>query len=284
MTYNGALFRIVPYGAGDVNATFSPSTPAAAFPIASLANIQPKVVVRTDGIDPLSRQIVINIDLGADNTIDGVAALHTNLQPGANWAVLGTTAAQGPMGSLGTEPGSAQLFTGPSDQTFGFTPTTRENRRYGLILGTAPRTVRYLRFYIRQAVGIGFIEIGTLLVLQRLALGQDAFGNFELGSGRRVDDRSTLRQLPGGETAIERGGRVPQWRASWSNATEAQYREVWSFFMEVGTSAPILAAEFQDGSAGQAEALHYGLIQSIDFSERVQLDKQRIELRIQELL
>jgi hypothetical protein len=283
MTYNGALFRIVPYAAGAVNASLSPSTPAAAFPVANLANIQPKVVMRTDGIDPVSRQVVINIDLGEDTALDGIAVLHTNLQPTANWAVLGTTAAQGPMGALGTEPGGAQLFTGAGDQPFGFTPTTRENRRFAFIHGAA-RTVRYLRFYIRQAVGVSFIEIGTLLVLQRLALGQDAFGNFELGSGRRVDDRSQIRPLPGGETAIERGGRVPQWRAAWSNMTEAQMRELWSLLMDVGTGAPILAAEFQDGSPGQAEALHYGLIQNIDFSERTQLDKNRIELRFQELL
>lgn len=283
MTYNGAIFRIVPYAGGALNATNSPSAIDAAFPLANLANIQPKVVMRTNGIDAGTRQVVINIDLGADTPIDGIALLHTNLAPGANWATLGTTAAQGAMGALGTEPSGSLLFMPSGDQPFGFTPTTRENRRFGFVHG-APRTVRYLRLYIRQAAGVPFIEIGTLLVLQRLALGQNWDGNFELGSGRRVEDRSQVRMLPGGETVIERGGRVPQWRATWSNITEVQYRELWSLFMEVGTSTPILAAEFQDGSAGQAEALHYGLFQSIDFTARQQLDKQLAELRVQELV
>lgn len=280
MSKNGAIFRIVPFAAGQV-AALTPFNADPAFPAAALANIQPKVITRSPS-GAVPRVMVIDIDLLADTSVSGVSALHTNLSPDALWQVFGATAAQGPLGDPFPEPTARRLFGQTTWVGFGTTPTTRENRRAALVTG-GPHTVRYLRVYFTE-FALPFIEIGTLLVLQRLALGQDQFGNFELGSGRRVDDRSQKRALPGGETAIERGGRVPQWRASWSNATEAQYRELWSVFMEAGTSAPILVAEFQDGSAGQAEALHYGTLQTIDFSERLQLDKQRIDLRIEELL
>lgn len=283
MSKNGAIFRIVPFAASQVTAAASPAGVDSAFPASALANIQPKIVARS-GTGGSPRQMVIDVDLGADTAIDGVAALHTNLAMDGAWHILGRTAATGPFGAAGTETNPDRLFGQTGYTAFGTVPTTRENRRFALAVASgAGPTVRYVRVFLREATA-PFIEIGTLLVLQRLALGQEWNGNFELGSGRRVDDRSQIRALPGGETGIERGGRVPQWRASWSNATEAQYQELWSLFMEAGTSAPILAAEFQDGSPGQAEALHYGLIQSIDFSERVQLDKQRIELRIQELV
>ncbi len=277
MSKNGAIFRIVPYGPSQVSsAAFAP-----AFPPTNLANIQPKVVARSAGISP---NYAIDIDLGADTVIQGVAAMHTNLTAAGLWQIFGASAAQGPLGAFDAEPFSRRLFGQTDYVAFGVAPTTRDPRRAALAVATTvDPVVRYVRVYLRDTT-IAFHEIGTLLVLQRLAMGQGQYENFELGSGRRVDDRSQVRGLPGGETAIERGGRAPQWRASWSNLTEAQYRELWSLLMEVGTGAPILAAEYQDSSAGQAEALHYGTIQSIDFSERVQLDKQRIELRIQELV
>ncbi|MCU0892075.1 MAG: hypothetical protein MUE77_10085, partial [Sandarakinorhabdus sp.] len=271
--------RIVPYTASQVSG--AGSTVDAAFPATALANVQPKVVTRTP-VGSGNRILVIDIDFGTNTTIDALAALHTNLWPGGIWQAFGATAAQGPLGTIFSEPIARRLFGQSGWVAFGTAPTTRENRSAALLLG-GPHSIRYLRVYFSTDQA-SFAEVGTLLPLQRLTMGQGPYENFELGSGRRVEDRSQVRALPGGETAIERGGRVPVWRAAWSNLTEAQYRELWDLLMEVGTGAPILAAEFQDGSTGQAEALHYGLIQSIDFSERVQLDKQRIELRVQELV
>lgn len=280
MSKNGTIFRIVPYGPSQVAAA-APFGAAAEFPVTALANIQPKVVTRSPSASG-DRVMVIDIDLLADTAIDGVAMLHTNLSLNAVWQSFGATTAQGPLGDAFPEPTGRRLFGQSTWVPFGEAPTTRENRRFSLVTG-GPHVVRYLRIYVTEFL-LPFIQIGTLLVLQRLALGQGQFENFELGSGRRVDDRSQKRALPGGETAIERGGRVPQWRGGWSNATEAQYRELWSLWMEIGTSAPFLFAEFQDGSPGQAEALHYGTLQAIEFTERLQLDKQRIDLRIEEML
>lgn len=279
MSKNGAIFRIVPYSAAQVTSAGGTADPA--FPAAALANVQPKVVARTP-VGTGNRILVIDVDFGANVQIDGLAALHTNLWPLGIWQAFGATSAQGPLGATFSEPSDRRLFGQTGWVSFGVAPTTRENRAAALVLG-GPHAIRYLRVYFSTDQA-AFAEVGTLLPLQRLTMGQGQYDNFELGSGRRVEDRSQVRGLPGGETAIERGGRAPQWRATWSNLTEAQYRELWSLLWEVGISAPILAAEFQDGSTGQAEALHYGLIQSIDFSERIQLDKQRIELRIQELV
>ncbi len=279
MSQNGALFRIVPVAA--VTAAASPAGVNGAFPATALANIQPKVVARS-GTTGSPRVMVIDIDLGADTAVDAVAGLHTNLALAADWQIYGRTSAAGAFGAVGTEIAGERLFGQTGYTVFGVAPTTRESRRFALAFG-GPHSLRHVRVYLREPTA-AFVEIGTLLVLQRLSMGQDAYGNYELGSGRRVEDRSQVRGLPGGETVIERGGRVPQWRAAWSNLTEAQYRDLWSLLMDVGIGAPVLAAEFQAASTGQAEALHYGLITAIDFSERVQIDKQRVELRFQELV
>lgn len=281
MSKNGALFRIVPYGPAAVTSAGSVSGVNPDFPLSALANIQPKVVARS-GTAGATRDLVIDIDLGADHPVSSVAVLHTNMTAGAQWHVLGRSSVQGPFATPGLEENPDRFFGQIGLTAVALPPTTRENRRFAFAVQPA-RVARYIRVFLREPVA-AFLEVGTILVLERLAMGQGEYDNFELGSGRRVDDRSQQRELPGGETAIERGGRVPIWRATWSSLTEAHLRELWSLLMEVGTGAPILAAEFQDGSTGQAEALHYGVIQNIDFSERVQLDKQRIELRVRELL
>jgi hypothetical protein len=278
---NGFIARLLP-AAYSADATFGAGSALGidpAFPALQLADPQPKAVLRTAAA-PAGQAIsaVVAIDLGSDQPIDVVAAMFTNLTSAATWAIWASTAAQGPA----VETAPQQLLAASA---FGVAPAVA-GRRHALWTAPAPITRRYVRIRLNDTAANAdrFVQLGLALAGRRLALGQGAYSNFELGSGRLIQDLSTIRTLPGGETYAERGARVPEWRATWSGVTEAEYREAWALLCAAGESAPVLAVEDPDAAPGQPEAMHYGLISGLEFTERVQIDKQRLTLRIREML
>lgn len=271
----GIIVRPIPLAAAQITATGNFGINAA-FPATNLASRQPKVVTQTNVRSSGSTiTLVINIDLLADTAIDTIALMFTNCSSEATWLAYGATAAAGAI----TESAPNLIFTSTA---FGMAPTTRELRRHALWTAATPVSRRYIRIIITDTLANAenLIRAGVPVIGQRIA---PAY-NFELGSGRRIDDRSQLRVLPGGETYVEEGGRVPLWRATWSNLTEAEMALIWSLLVEIGQSRPVLLVEDPDATAGQAERMHYGLLEGLDFHERVQLDKQRIDLRVRELV
>lgn len=275
---NGMIVRLVPLS-GSMFAVGASTTWGidAAFPVGNLADRQPKTVAQTaaatSGTD---FNFQINLDLGADVSIDTLAVMFTNLSSTATWTVYAGPASDGGFVLSG---GNLIVATG----AFGITPTTRENRRHGLWTVGAPISRRYISILLTDTPAANLEQVvraGIVAVGQRLM----PVWNFELGSGRKVESQSIVRQLPGGETLTEEGGNTPIWRGTWSNLSEAELRSLWSILMEVGIGKPLLIIEDPDAVTGQAEAIHYGQLTSLDFHERVQLEKQRIDLAIRELV
>lgn len=271
---NGIIVRPIPLTPAQVTAT-APYAMNPAFPAGNMADVQPKVVAQTLPWPSGSSYMTITIDLLSDQALDTVAVLFTNLSPAATWTIFATTSAVG----LATIEDAANIIA--ATVAFGMPETTLTPRRFGLWTG-APITRRYLRIFLYDTAANPelLIRAGVIVVGQMIA----PVFNFELGSGRKVEDESILRTLPGGERVGERGGRVPVWRGTWSNLTEAEMRQLWSLQMEVGSSRPFLLIEDPDAVTGQAEAIHYGLLEALDFNERTQLDKQRWEMRVRELV
>lgn len=276
---NGLIVRPIPLAASMI--ALRTSTPAldAAFPVTALADRQPKTVTQTIvATTGTAISLSVNIDLGADTSIDTIAMLWTNLSVAAGtWQVHA-----GPASDGGFTLDAGNIIV-PAATTFGVAPTTRENRRFGLWTTGTPIARRYITITLsdtRAANPEQLVRASVPVIGQRLA---PAF-NFELGSGRKVDDQSIKRTLPGGETHTERGGRVPLWRATWSNLSEAEMRALWSILLEVGEGDPLLLIEDPDAVPGQAEAMHWAFAEGLDFHERQQIDKQRIDLRVRELV
>ena len=272
---DGVILQPLPL-AGRIMGTASTMPMDAAFPVTALLDPQPKTVLQTQPLVSAGTfYLDIDFDFGADVSIDTVAVLFSNLSlAGGTWQLNGATAAQG----------AAYLNTGPSifmTDAFGVTPTTNASRRHAVWAG-ALRTLRYLRVRLADTAASAerLVRIGNIVIGSRLPL----TWNFELGSGRKIEDQSITRTLPGGETAFERGGRTPLFRATWSNITDAEMRAVYSLLLDLGTSAPLLIVEDPDATAGQNERIHYGLLTGLDFNERVQADKQRIDLTIREMV
>ncbi len=278
---NGFLLRRIPLTAGALSwpawgQGFNPQ-----FPLGNLVNVQPKVVAQTDLAPSGNFFALIEVDLGADSVVDTLVLMHTNLSSAAQWRVYGVPAATA-FGSPDTEP-SGQLILGFTGWTnFGVAPTTLQRRRNALAIGS-PVTVRRLRIYVTDNTAQNLeavIRLGTLGIGKRW---EPAF-NYEFGLGRRVQDRSAKRELPGGEIGRNLAARVPITRVSWGDLTDAEIRSLWSLLLDIGESEPLFLCEDPDPLPGQNEGLHYGTLQGLDFFERVAADKSRIELRLQEWL
>lgn len=278
---SGLIIRLLPLAASQFAVVAGYDGINASFPVGNLADPQPKTVCQGNtGSNPLG--IKFDIDLGADTSFDTVAAIGSNMSfASGRWAVWGYTSAAG-LPAAGAETAGAALFGTAGLGNLGVAPTTLVTRRSGFLTG-ATVSRRYLRIAMQETPAAnpdGFVNLGVLCIGQSIPLGY----NYELGSGRKIEDQSIVRQLPGGETFSERGGRVPVWRATWSNLTEAEMRNIWSLLQEVGTGGQVLAIEDPDATTGQAERIHYAQIDSLDFIERVQIDKQRIDLRFRDLI
>lgn len=264
---NGFLVRLVPLSGAAVGVPFPGAD--AAFPSANLTDPQPKVVFKST-MPVGTAALFLDIDLGADTSIDTVALLFTNFTAGATWLVQGATQAAGA--------GAVATLAGFGAQAFGVASTTRSNPRHGFIAGTSA-TVRYLRIIVTETalrvMQIGVIAIGTRWL--------PSF-NFELGAGRKITDLSDKRTLPGGEKGIWRKAKVPMFRGTWSNVVDIELLDLWSILSEVGESEPLLLIEDPDATTGQLERIHYCTIDGLDFYERAQVDKSRIDLRFEEWL
>ena len=269
---NGQIIRLIPYGASQVTGDSTDGVNTN-FPAVNLADPQPKTVFRSLAAVAAGGKIhSIYVDLGADTPIDTVAAMFMDLDQSGLIYVYATTSASG---GFSTAIG-ARVYAGD------FAPSgiTRESRQFALAQFTSvSRRYIVVQLVIARAIG-ETMQIGICALGQRIAQAS----NFELGSGRKVEDQSIVRTLPGGETAIERGGRTPLWRATWSNLSESELANIWSLLVEIGTSAPVLLIEDPDRTTGLSERMHYGLLTSLDFTERVQFDKQRIDITIREMV
>ena len=248
----------------------------AAFPVTALLDAQPKAIVQTNVSGSAPFSLTLDLDFGADVPMDTLALMFANVSAAASWTVHATAGA-----AALTEVAGNLLASG----AFGQPSQVPGRGRHGLWAGAAVINRRRVRVRLTEPAltSPAVISVGQLLVGERWQPG-DIFGNFELGTERSIDDRSIKRTLPGGETYVERGARVPGWSALWSRLSHAEMRRVWGLLADLGLSQPLLMVEDPDNVPGQNEAMHYGMIERLEPVSRTQDDKNRIDLTIREML
>lgn len=275
---NGILVRQLCSAANIIGvATYAGVDPD--FPSSALFDRQPKVVCAGNDAGAGNPVImIVGIDLGSDQTIDTVAALFTNLSPAGTLTVYSATEATGYNPALITNRNHFGLGVSFAN----IAATARQSRSHLLAQGTPVGVARFLEIYIADTAANleRLVRCGVLFIGRRFA---PAF-NFELGSGRKIVDRSTVWELEDGGTETWRKGRTPLARARWSNLSEAELRELWSMMANLGESEPLLWVEDPDATAGLQERIHYGTWTGLDWNERVQLEKQSIDLTLREWL
>ena len=272
----GFVLRPLQLTAGQLTASATAGVDAA-FPVANLLDPQPKVVLGSQAAGAAPYNLRIDIDFGADTSFDTLAVMFTNLSAAATWTIFAAPAAAGSL----TETGPNTLVTG----AFGQAPQVPGRRRHALWTGSAISR-RWVRIYLTEPTlqSPAVIRCGLVLIGARWQP-SDAFRNYDLGSGRGIEDQSIIRTLAGGESHAEEGAKVPIWSAVWSGLEHAEMRALWAIVAERGTSRPVLVVEDPTATAGQNEAMHYGLLTNIQQPfERTQADKTRIELRVREML
>lgn len=250
---------------------------------AALANPQPKVTWELSFAGAWAARI--NIDFGRDRPIDTLGLLFHNGAIGGWMSVYGRTAAEGDFPSPGGGEPPENLLS--PNQPWRAEPTITTATRFHGVATFPVASVRYVRLILfwPGLTDMQPFRAGVLAVGKRFQPG-GLLGGLDWGAGRKINDLSTVRVLPGGERGRWRAAKLPEVRGSWSHLTDAELREFWSIVSEVGEGEPVLLVETPDtgGAAGAHERIHYGTLVGLDFYERRQTDKSRAEIRLQHWL
>lgn len=249
---------------------------------ANLANPQPKIGwVIPQQLGQWAAAAIV--DLGVDRPIDTAAMIGTNASEWLYWSFASRTQAQGPFSTFFDLAGATSHFVG---QVFRTSPTVEGAMHHG-VRTFAETTARYLQLIVGSNVpgSDTIFRAGCLLTGRRLQPG-GPLGGFDWGAGRRVIDQSSVRMLPGGERGRWLGAKVPEVRGAFSHLTDAELARLWELQVLAGESEPLLLVEAPDtqGAVGGNERIHYGTLTGVDFFERRQVDKSRVEIRLQHWL
>ena len=269
---NGVIVQPLPITAAMLR-TSTGTDPA--FPATNLLDPQPKVIWRTTTYGDFAHYI----DFGVDTAFDTVALLYANSSAHATIRITGATSAEG------NGDGTSDLSHLLAAQAGARPPARSAASRFHVVRSVGPQVMRYLKVFVNDDATNpdGRLSAGILLVGQSWQCANPQF-NFELGAGRKVVDLSDKRQLPGGENGRWAKAKVPAFRATWSNMEDADLRALWAILIAVGNTEPLLVIEDPDTTAGLNERIHYCTIDSLDYYQRVQVDKSSIELKVTDWL
>ncbi|PXW73775.1 hypothetical protein C7451_10961 [Blastomonas natatoria] len=204
----------------------------------------------------------IDIDLGANVSIDTVFLGFTNATPDATWSVATMTNSSG--AGLSVVAGTRALrVPGPIGQ-----------RQHGYLRLDAPISTRYLRLTVTQMGSGAPLQAGILLV------GLTAERPYEYRAGRVALDLSKRTELVDGGFGINPAAIVSSYRFTLSGLTDEQVEDLWQIVMTVGESAPLLIVEGHDTL--RFSHLHYGLFQRLEPYEREEPEDTRWGLSIRD--
>ena len=249
-------------------ATFDPN-----FPVSALLDKRPKVVWKA-AAGAAASQIEIVADMGSDVPVDTVSLLFLNgVDNNVTYTVRGAATNEGTYGHGLPLKGLAG-FGDTEFRTMWVPGTPPVDYAHSLAIGSAVKAVRYVQLLINLPANYA-ISGGVLAIGQRL----QPLANIDIGAGRKIDDLSTVTDLPDGGIAVWRGAKVSSWRATWGNLEDGELDTLWTILRLVGFSDPVLAVENPDPNDLDLHArLHYGQLRGVDYFQRTQTDKSEIEL------
>jgi len=190
----------------------------------------------------------IEIDFGADVTVDSFALVGTNALPGALWSIR-------QIASLGGAVTSSLLINAPMRM-----PGAIRKRYASFYRHAVPVTGRYFRVQVNQgaapAMVAGRLDIGLALEIP-----------YAFGSGRTPIDTSRVVELPDGGFGVDRG--VVKTLLSWRfvDLDAVTLAKLWAIAEDRGESRPIIAIE-GDTSPTQEPSFNYGLFRRFEAYER----------------
>lgn len=235
------------------------------FPAAQLLDAQPRVIWRASA--PLA--VVIDIDLGKDQSVDTVFLGFTNASASSVWVINMASEAEG----TAYFSNSASIA---KDATFlAAEANSGVERPHAFWTGPA-RTARHIRLTLSgggQIFEAGVVMVGRAFVPRY---------NIEWGAGRGVTDLSQINTLRGGTADVLQDAIIPTYRFTLGDLEDAEVRALWKTIKAHGRSKPLLVVENPGLSEGLQEAIHYGALRDIAEYERLNPLKSRWEFTIQQ--
>jgi hypothetical protein len=209
----------------------------------------------------------INIDFGTAVAVDSLFLGYHTATADQQFVVIST-------GSLGGAQ-TGVLFPVAQATALGGGPPYHAFYRAG-----APMTSRYWQIQLNGGTG----NVAWQLGVAALGLAFQPYYGREYGSGRGLDDTSTVTRLFGGGFGIDEGAIAPWWQWTMGDLTDAEVQTLYRMLRNTGESRRIIVAEDPDRVAGQNEGLHYGLLAKIDAYDRFAPGASRWSLRVNEWL
>lgn len=217
----------------------------------------------------------IDLDMGADTSIDTIALVGTNAAAAATCTVTSGTQANNSYTTTVRVPFGTTLRA-PSDAPAEFAPVVWP----ALFYFAEPFVARYIRLSLIQPAGAGALQVGCVLA----GAAFKPTWNREWESGRGLLDTGSRTRLPDGGLAAVDGVAVPTFDFVLGDLTDAEVAWLWALKKNRRTTRPALVVEDPDLTAGLAERVHYGTFTAIEAYSRRQVNKSRWAFQFEDWL
>lgn len=141
----------------------------------------------------------------------------------------------------------------------------------------APLSIRFLRLTF-TAPAAGALVGGVFAA----GLSFSPTWGHEYGSGRPIEDTSTVERLFGGGFGINEGVSAGGYQWTWGDLTNSEVRQLYALARYLKTSRSLLMVEDPDQTAGIHERIHWGLFDRLDAYERLQPGASRYAFKIRD--
>lgn len=192
--------------------------------------------------------VSIFLDLGEEVQFDALFLGFSNAAAGATIAVSRTATLGGTV--------TAEISPSRAFRMQGGGPRYHHYQTFNNMV-----SARYLRLLINQANPAAPINIGTLIIGQRLVL------PYEYRSGRRPIDLSQITETISGGYGIDRRAIKSSFRFTLAGINDVDLDRLWAMVSEVGQSGPLIGVEGHEDNP-RYDQLHYGLFGTLEPYER----------------
>ena len=131
-----------------------------------------------------------------------------------------------------------------------------------ILCGVAVQTSRYLRISQQD------MPAGAVIGVVAVGLAWRPTWNMEWGSGRPIDDTSTVERLFGGGFGIDAGTVFTGLDWTFGDLLDVEVRQLYRIVRQLGKARSLLVIEDPDPTDGLNERLHWSLFAKLDKFER----------------
>ncbi|HEX7820627.1 MAG TPA: hypothetical protein VF463_08405 [Sphingobium sp.] len=199
-------------------------------------------------IAPSATPVAIQIDMGRMVEVDSFFLGSTNAAADATWTIATNTV---------VDEGAVDRHAGKMRATDSLGP-----RHHSFVRLAAPVVSRYFTITVDQGGAVP-------LFAGNLVLGRAFEKHRERGAGRTLIDTGSRSDLPSGGFGTDDGVVKASFAFSFVDLTDVEVYNLWAIKKDRGLRRPVVVVEDDALTLGQNEAIHYGVFDRFQPTNRV---------------